>query len=140
MATCKVTFSDNSVTQYGAAIYSSDNSEISFINYSNVSNVVSSNFEGSQIGGIIFSEKYGHVSFADNSVTTFINNSGDFGAAIFSFDASSVSFKGRSKVMFKYNNAHHCGILASAFCSSVNFIDDAKIIYNNNKVSGIYTE
>ena len=64
--TCQVTFSDNSVTQYGAAIYSSDKSRISFAESSNVTfknNIVSSSSKGLQNGGIIFTENYCHVLF-----------------------------------------------------------------------------
>ena len=61
MATSLVTFSDNSVTQYGAAIYSSDNSHIYFTESSNVtfrSNIISSTSENLKIGGIIFSDMF----------------------------------------------------------------------------------
>ena len=139
-ATCQVTFSDNSITQYGAAIYSSDNSNISFAESSNVTikqNVVLSNSEDLQIGGSVFSVNYSHVTFKHDSVTTFINNFADFGAAILSLYASQVSFKNRSKVIFKYNKAHYCGILTSAFYSSVHFSDIAEVIYYSNIVSGI---
>ena len=139
-ATCQVTFSDNSVTQYGAAIYSSDYSNISFTESSNVTikqNVVLSNSEDLQIGGSVFSVNYSHVTFKHYSVTTFINNFADFGAAILSLYASQVSFKSSSKIMFKYNKVHYCGILTSAFYSSVHFSDITKVIYYSNTVSGI---
>ena len=137
---CKVTFSDNSVTQYGAAIYSSDNSNISFTESSNVTikqNVVLSNSKDLQIGGSVFSVNYSHVTFEHDSFTTFINNFADFGAAILSLYASQVSFKNRSIIIFKYNKAHYCGILTSAFYSSVDFNDIAEVFYYSNTVSGI---
>ena len=116
-ATCQVTFSGNSVTQYGAAIYSNDNSFVTFTGRSNVifnNNAVSSNPKHLQFGGNVFSKSYSIVSFEEDSFAVFANNSADFGAAIFSLNASKVIFKGRSKVMFNNNNAHFCGILTSA--------------------------
>ena len=139
-ATCQVTFSGNSVTQCGAAIYSIDNSSVTFTGRSNLkfnNNVVSSNSKHLQLGGNIFSKSYSTVSFEDDSVAAFANNSADFGAAILSLYASRVAFKGRSMVMFNNNNAYYCGILVSALYSSINFNDTAKVVYNSNMVSGL---
>ena len=139
-ATCQVTFSGNSVTQYGAAIYSSDSSSVTFTGRSIVtfnSNVVSCNSKNLKVGGNIYSGNYGQISFEEDSLTTFKNNSADFGAAIFSFYNSMISFKGNSRVIFYNNKVHYCGILTSALFSSVYFNDTAEVIYNNNTVSSI---
>ena len=57
--TCEVIFNSNSATQYGAAIYSSDNCHVTFTGNSKTTfsnNVVSPNDIGLQYGGIIFSQ------------------------------------------------------------------------------------
>ena len=92
--TCQVIFSGNSATKYGAPIYSSyksltENSNVTFNN-----NVASPNFKDLWTGGNIYSKSYSHVVFEENSVTTFTNNSADFGAAIFSLYTSKVTFEG----------------------------------------------
>ena len=135
-ATCQVIFSGNTVTQYGAAIYSY-NSCVIFTGSSNVTfsnNVVSFNPENL---GNIFSTNYGHILFDEDSVTMFTSNSANFGAAIFSLNMSMVSFKGRVRVRFDNNKAHYCGILTSALFSSIVFNDRAEVIYNNNTVPGV---
>ena len=89
-------------------------------------NVVSSNFKNLQVGGSIYSNSYCHVSFEENSITTFTNNSADFGATIFSLCTSTVTFKGKSKIVHSNNYARYCGILISALSSRVNFDDTAE--------------
>ena len=90
-------FNSNSVTQYGAAIYSSDNSHVTFTGSSNVTfsnNIVSTNdnekSRDKEFGGIIFSSTYSHTSFDGNSSIVFGNNSANVGAAIFSFYKSTL--------------------------------------------------
>ena len=139
-ATCEVTFINNLATQYGAAIYSYDNSHVivtgnaktNFIN-----NVIISNDTGIhlQLGGTISSENNGYISFEENSITVFNNNFADLGAAIFSINNSNVIFKGNSTVTFSDNTAHFCGILASTLFSSITFTDNTKVIYSTNTVS-----
>jgi len=138
-ATFQVTFNGNLVTQYGAAIYSSNNSHVTFTGSSNVKFENNNSFSSKhlRVGGNIFSKSYGHVSFDEDSVTKFINNSANFGAVIFSLNMSRVSFKGKSKVMFSKNSAQYCGISTSALYSSVYFNNSAKVIYNSNSVSVI---
>ena len=138
-ATCEVTFINNLATQYGAAIYSYDNSHVivtgnaktNFIN-----NVITSN-DTSTLGGTISSENNGYISFEENSITVFNNNFADFGAAIFSINNSNVIFKGNSMVMFSDNTAHYCGILASTFFSSIIFTENTEVTYSTNTVSYI---
>ena len=98
-------------------------------------NVVSSNDLHLQLGGTIFSENIGHVSFEENSVTEFNDNLADFGTAIFSNYNSSVVFKDRSTVTFSNNRVHYCGVLTSALFSSVTFTGNTNITYNRNVVS-----
>ena len=122
-ANCEVIFSDNSATQYGAAIYSVDNSHVKFMENSKVTFInndisLSESDADYQFGGTIFSENYGYVSFEENSTTMFYKNVANFGAAIFSFYYSNVIFKDKSKVTFNDNIARTCGTLASALFSS----------------------
>ena len=139
-ATCQVTFSSNSATQYGATIYSSYSSYVTFTGSSKVTlndNIVSSNTKDLQVGGNIFSTSYSHISFEENSVTVFKNNIADFGVAIFSFNNSNIRFMDRSRVVFTNNIAHYCGVLTSALYSSVTFNGNAEVTYDTNIVSGI---
>ena len=135
MATCEVTFNGNSATQYGAAIYSVENSHVVFTGNSNVSftnNVIPFSDTQKQLGGTIFSETYGSVSFEGNSTTMFISNTATFGAAIFSLCNSSIIFKGNSRSIFNGNLAQNCGALTSASFSSITFNDNAEVNYTAN--------
>ena len=118
-ATSKVTFNKNSATQYGSAIYSSDNSHMTFIGNSSVNftnNVIFSNAMDLPVGGTVFSENNGNISFEENSSITFLNNIADFGTAILSINAH-VVFKDRSTVMIDNNKAHYCGVVPSSLLS-----------------------
>ena len=98
----EVTFTSNSATRYGAAIYSTDNSHVTFTENSKItfsSNVVSPNDISLQYGGIIFSESITDISFEGTSFTVFDNNTADFGAAIFQLYNSTIRFKDQSKVL-----------------------------------------
>ena len=135
--TCQVTFSSNSATQYGSAIYSSHNSRVTFtgnatVNFNN--NVISSNIYA-KVGGTIFSENVGYISFKENSVTVFQDNLANFGTAIFSIYNSNVIFKDRSRVIFNNNTVRYCGILTSALFSNVTFTDNTNVTYDTNTVS-----
>ena len=137
-ATSQVNFNNNSVTQYGAAIYSY-NSYVKFTGNSNVTfnnNVVSTDKRSRdmELGGIIFSSTYSHVSFEGKSTIVFFNNSANVGAAIFSFHKSSITFKNRSKVMFDSNAAQYCGILTSTLFSNIVFNDNTEVIFNYNTI------
>ena len=81
---CKVTFTGNSATRYGAAIYAFDNSHVTFTGNSKVTFI--NNIESSEVinNGTIYSESNGYILFEENSSTVFTNNTTDFGAAIFS--------------------------------------------------------
>ena len=139
-ATSQVIFNSNSVTQYGAAIYSFNKSHVIFSGSSNATfsnNIVSTNERSrdKQFGGIIFSSTYSHTSFDGNSTIVFSNNIANVGAAILSFYKSSITFKGRSKVMLNNNLAQYCGILTSSIFSKLIFNDNTEIIFNHNAVS-----
>ena len=141
VATCEVTFNGNSATQYGAAIYSVENSQIVFTGNSKVSftnNVIPFSDTHQQLGGTIFSETYGYVSFEGNSTTVFSSNIAIFGAGIFSLYNSSINFKDNSRTIFSDNIVQNCGALASALFSTVTFNDNAEVTYSTNTALRTY--
>ena len=141
--TCEVTFCSNSATQYGAAIYSSDKSHVTFTGNSIATfsnNIVSSkNGNLHYYGGIIYSENNGLMSFEGNSSIVFNNNTADYGAAIFLYFNSDIIFKGSSRVVFNNNIAQYCGALSSFLFSNIIYMDNTKVSYidNANKISYI---
>ena len=137
-ATSEVIFRSNSVTKYGAAIYSSDNSNVTFAgNAIFDNNIILSSDMHLQLGGTVFTENNSHIFFEENSITRFSNNFADFGAAIFSIYNSHVIFKDMSTIMFNDNTAHYCGALTFAVFSTVTFTDHTKVTYNANTVSQV---
>ena len=130
-ATCEVTFSSNTAKHYGSAIYSFDNSQVTFIGNASVNftnNVVSSNDMDLQLGGTIFSGNSGSISFEENSSIVFCNNVADFGAAILSIQNAAIVFKDRSTVMLNNNTAHYCGIMPSSLLSVLTFMDNGNTV------------
>ena len=137
--TCQVIFRDNSATQYGSAIYSTDNSHLIFTGNATVvfsnNNVMSSTDVNIRQGGTIFSEYYSYISFQENCNTTFNDNLADFGAAIYSIDNSSIVFKDKSTVLFNNHTVHYCGVLTFASFSDVTFADYTSVTFSANAVS-----
>ena len=139
-ATCKVTFSNNTAAQYGAAIYSFDSSQVVFTGNSTVTlnnNFISFHDAHLQHGGTILSKSNSILVFEENSVILFSDNTADIGTAIFSIHNSNVIFKDSSRVMFNNNIAHYCGILTSGLFSNITFTDHTKVTYGMNTVSYI---
>ena len=137
---CNVTFNSNSAAQYGAAIYSLDNSHVTFTENSKVTftnNIIPFGDHDihQQLGGIIFSASHSYVSFENNSTIEFNNNIANFGAAIFSSYYSNITFKDRSRVLFNNNIGRTCGILTSALFSTITFNDNTNVTYCENTVS-----
>ena len=139
-ATCKVTFSGNSVTQYGAAIYSVNDSHVTFtgnakVTFSdNIVNPIASNDISTfiRIGGIIYSHINCSISFEGNSHTIFSYNIAYTGGAIFSNDNSNISFKGNSYAAFSHNTAYSVGGAIYSFNSSISFKENSNIEFSNN--------
>ena len=134
---CKVTFNNNKARLYGAAILSSENSQITFAGNSSVNftnNIVPNHNQSSMLGGTIFIENYSLITFMERSITMFSNNTAAFGTGIFSFYNSTVNFRNQSKVFFDNNTAMHCGVFITLY-SNVSFNDNADVIYNANKLS-----
>ena len=132
--TCHVTFSGNSATEYGAAIYS-DNSLVTFTGNSNVafsSNYVSNNkLPYNRYGGIICSN-FSNISFEGSSTTLFINNIATNGGAIYSSDYGSISFKGSSTTTFSNNVAFDGGAIYYRNFGSISFKGNASTIFSHN--------
>ena len=134
--TCNVTFSNNSATHSGAAIYS-DNSLVTFMGNSNVtfsSNYASTNDERSYYpyGGIIYSINFSNISFEGSSTTLFNNNTADHGGAIFSSYYSSISFEGNSNAIFSNNYAIIGGTILHYNFGSLSFKGSANTMFSNN--------
>ena len=116
--TCEVTFNNNSATQCGAAIYSSDNSHVTFMGNSNVkftSNFVFNNPRRINLlyGGIIYSMQYGTILFDDNSTVVFSDNHGGTGGAMHSSYYGHIFFTGNSIILFSNNSASVGGAIHS---------------------------
>ena len=112
--TCQVTFSSNSVKQHGSAIYSFDNSSITFKVNATVTFKDNhfTTINRKRHGGTIFSEDNSNIYFEDNSATVFSSNTANFGAAVFLFQKSNINFKDRSMVTFNDNKAIYGGAIA----------------------------
>ena len=136
-ANCEVTFESNQARQYGAAILSTKNSQITFTGNSSVNftnNIIPHYNQHTQFGGTIFTENYSLITFMGKSITMFSNNTADFGTGIFSIYNSTVEFRNQSKIFFDNNAVAHCGVLTTLY-SSISFNDNADVIYNSNKLS-----
>ena len=126
-------FVSNSVNLYGAAISSSYFTNITFRgNATFTNNVVHSNDINQQLGGTIYSTRNSNVSFEENSITQFLNNTADYGAAILSDFHSVIIHKDNSRVMFTNNTAHYCGAVTSKILSSIMYNDNTQVTYDNN--------
>ena len=128
--TCIVEFNNNTATQYGAAIYSIDNSHVIVTNNSKVTFSDNLVYAISHYGGIIYSKNYGHISLMENSSTIFSNN---VGGAIVSFHNSHISFKDNSSTIFDNNTAQYGGGAIYSWSNSrISFEDDSSTIFDNN--------
>ena len=133
--TCQVTFSSNSVTQYGAAIHSFDNSNIAFTEKALV-NINNNIVRNRRHGGTIFSESNGHISFEGNSVAIFNNNTAaGLGAAILLIHKCNIKFKDRSRVKFYNNIANNGGAVALYDNCDATIGNHSHIIFNSNSVN-----
>ena len=131
--TCHVTFSGNSATDYGAAIYS-QNSLVTFTGNSNV--IFSSNhasIDDYMYGGTIYSINFSNISFEGSSTTLFSNNIASNGGAIYSSYYSSISFEGNSNTAFSNNYADFVGgaIYHNSF-GNISFKGNARTLFSNN--------
>ena len=127
--TCMVEFNNNTATEYGAAIYSFNNSHVIFANNSKV--IFSGNlaYAKSHYGKIIYSENYGRISLEDNSSTALSNN---VGGAIYSCNNSHISFEDNSSTIFGSNTADCGGAIYSCNNSHISFEDNSSTNFFNN--------
>ena len=135
-------FSSNSATNYGAAIYSFDNSHIIFKGNSNVT--FNSNSPGfitsyhdryyyyAHLLGIIYIAKHAYIIFEGYATTVFSDNTADYGGAILCIDNSYVSFKGNSETMFNNNTARIGGAIRSKYDSYISFEGNSTTVFSNN--------
>ena len=137
-ATCEVTFSSNTVKEHGAAIHTNDNSHVIFKGNAKVkfnNNIVSSHNESRQLGGTIFSENNGSLSFESNSTTMFSHNTARFGAAVFLFCKSTMKFEGRSRIIFNNNTAYNGGAIALYNDCTASIKQLSNLTFTNNTAS-----
>ena len=83
--TCRVTFNSNKARLYGAAILSSENSQITFTGNSSVNftnNIIPNHNQNSMLGGTIFIENCSLITFMERSITVFSNNTAAFGTGV----------------------------------------------------------
>ena len=120
----------NNIADKGGAIFSIENSHISF--QRNSSTVFVNN--NADNGGGIYSY-YSKISFQENSSTVFSGNNAGDGGAIFSGDNSSISFNGYSTSEFRNNAANYGGALLAKLTSNITFSDKSKITFTDNRAS-----
>jgi len=156
-----VTFNDNtanSIVGFTAAIYSFNNSHVTFTGNSKVtfnnnafSNVIRSRGNCSisfkensttmfsnntaKYGGVIKSEFTGYISFEDNSNSIFSNNIAHFyGGSIMVTNSVHVTIKGNSNVMFNNNEASEGGAVHCYFSMMV-FRENSTVTFIDNKAT-----
>ena len=134
-ATCQVTFSANSASQYGAAVYSFNNSHIVFKEKALVNIVNNRVSSDCQHGGTIFSENNGHVVFKENSLVLFNNNTAGLGAAMLLIYKCTIEFIDRSKAMFTDNTANNGGAVALYDNCTATIGNFSHLTFNNNTAS-----
>ncbi|XP_065903869.1 uncharacterized protein [Dysidea avara] len=129
-----VTFYNNSA-HYGGAIYSDDNSVISFKGHCRV------NFTANRAvvdGGAVYSLDDSVISFEGSSIITFAKNMANWGGAMYSKYNSNISFKGDSKVTYDENRAlQNGGAIYLDRNSVISFQEHSLVrIDNNNAILG----
>ena len=128
-ATSQVIFNNNSVTQYGAAIYLLPNY---FLHIGG--DIFFKNNRAGNGAGIYISD-YSAVIFGEKSYVEFINNSVDYsGSAIFMNSHSNVIFEQNSIVIF-YDNRGIRGTIYSVDNSNITFEANSQVTFNNNLVT-----
>ena len=130
-ATCEVTFNSNSVKQhgFGSAIYSSDNCRIT---YTGNSKVTFAN-NNAQRGGTIYSW-WSSISFEENSITEFTNNTARYGGGAIYSKHGSISFEENSITEFTNNTSGYRGFGGAiySFRSSISFEENSNTEFTNN--------
>ena len=120
----------NNIADKGGAVFSIENSHISF--QRNSSTEFINNIADN--GGGIYSY-HGKISFQENSYTVFSGNNADDGGAIFSGDNSSIFFNGYSTSEFRNNIADYGGAVLAKLNSNITFSDKSTITFTYNRAS-----
>ena len=131
-ATCEVTFSRNSVERHGFAIYSKNNSHITFAENAKVIfiNDIRSGRHYYDNGAIYL--KHSHVSFEGNAITLFRDNTAFEGGAIYS-EESTISFKENSTTEFTNNIAALNGGSICSINGSISFEANSTTKFSNSQ-------
>jgi len=136
---CNVSFYNNSVSDNGGAIYLT-HSKILFrmdavVMFTNNSAVRNDYNYRSGLGGAIHSEEMSLISFEDQSLVTFINNTGDLeGGALF-VEQSDVIFCGNSTVIFSNNSAGRGGVIQVWYDSVMSFGENSTVRFTGNSAT-----
>ena len=134
-------FEDNSITIFknntahnGGAVYSYNTS----IHFREFSTVMFENNNADDGGAINCHDNSGHsnyISFEDNSIATFNNNTATYsGGAVYTYN-NSISFKRVSTVMFGNNIAVYGGAVFAEIHSDVVFSDNSTVKFTENKAT-----
>ena len=158
-ATSQVIFINNSVMQYGAAIYLLSNyflhingdiffknnragngagiyiSDYSAVIFGEKSYVEFSNNSVDHSGSAIFMNSHSNVTFEQSSIATFNDNKGISGT-IYSRDNSNITFKANCQVTFKNNLVTQYGAAIYSFNNChITFTGSSNVTFSNNVVS-----
>ena len=135
-AICKVIFSNNSVIQYGASIYSIDSSHVLFTENSTVTFIGNTANDGGAVtlfnNSTATVEKHSNLTFSNNVA----KNSG---GALYANNNSDFHFTDKSIALFEDNSAkHHGDEIYLVFNSSLKFQKNSMIsfITSNRAVFG----
>ena len=132
-ATSEVIFSSNVTIQDGSAIYSSDNCHITFAGNSEVT-FINNQKQSSMRATFIYSKSYSRISFEENSIALFSDNTAYFGGAIYSSYYSDITFKGNSSAVFNNNTADkNGGAIYSTIGSSIVFEGNSTTVFSDNR-------
>ena len=123
-------FNNNNASNYGGAIRTYDNSNITFEGNS----VVQFSNNTGTYGGAVYLRRFSNIYFEGNSTTMFSNNTVLYhGGAIRNFDNSNVYFKGNSTTEFSNNAAsYYGGAICSFDYSNICFQENSSMVFNNN--------
>ena len=124
----------NNTAKYGAGIYITDHSTISFGENSNISFIQNS---AEYMGGAVFLKNHSTLLFDKNSKIEFNYNKATNGT-IYSEAYSNVAFVGTCQVTFSSNSATQYGAaIYSIDNSHVTYTGNSKVTFNNNGVYDI---
>ena len=133
----QITFEGNSSTVFvnntaddGGAIESYINGQITF---EGNSSTVFDNNTAAYNGGAINSYNNSQITFEGNSSTVFVNNTADYGGAIDSYNIGQITFEGNSSTVFVNNTAaDYGGAIVSYINGQITFEGNSSTVFVNN--------